>query len=209
MSNPATYISDLYYFPPLSWYVMAQPAAVIQMDVHAHYQKGSWRNRCYIAGPHGLQLLSVPLERGKNERRPFKDVKISQSERWQQQHWRTLEACYRRSAYFEFFEDDLAPFYQRPYTFLLDWNLDLLRFTFKPLKMAPDIIMTTSYQPFQPDNPFDIRAQNTKDTRHAALGATLAPYQQVFGERYAFLPNLSILDHLFNKGLSAIEKNNT
>jgi hypothetical protein len=206
VSNPSTFISDLYYFPPLSWYAMVQSADVLQMDIHAHYRKGSWRNRCYVAGPHGLQLLSIPLERGKNERRAFRDVKISQDERWQQQHWRTLESCYRRSAYFEFFEDELAPLFERNYTYLLDWNLDLLRFTFKPMKMAPAITISESYLPFNPENANDVRTQTIKDERHATVVATLAPYQQVFGDRYPFIPNLSIIDHLFNRGLQPIVK---
>jgi len=199
VSKQYSILTELNYFAPVSWYQLTKSATNLKVDIYEHYQKGSWRNRCYIAGPNRVQLLTVPLERGKNERRAFKDVRISKDHPWQKEHWRSLCSCYRRSAYFEYFEDDLAPIFEKRYDFLLDWNLELLHFTFKPLQWEPKIEFTNEYV-IPGDKENDIRTASVKSDLHEIAGKNIQPYNQVFSDRFPFQRNLSIIDMIFNLG---------
>ena len=84
------------YFPSIYFYKTLTEGKILQIERYEHYQKVSFRNRCYIAGPNGIILLSVPLSKGKNQRTVMKDVRISNEENWQALHWKTLTSAYRR-----------------------------------------------------------------------------------------------------------------
>jgi hypothetical protein len=145
-----------------------------------HYQKGSFRNRCHIAGPNGVQRLSIPLVKGKHNQMPIKEVRIAYDEPWQVRHWRSIRTAYGNAPYFEHYADDLAPHYEKHYTFLFDLNLELLRLVLQQkLGWQGEIVLSTSYIPA--DLPKDLPQQ----------------YPQVFEDKHGFLPDLSILDLLF------------
>lgn len=199
-TNSDNILTDLYYCPPVSWFMLIRQAKALQFDVYRHYQKGGWLNRCYILGPNGMQLLSVPLEKGKNERRAFRDVRISYEHPWQHIHKRTLESCYRRSAYFEYFEDDLQPIFESKPTYLLDWNIRWLEFCLRALKFHPEITYTEKYVPPGTSQITDLRTTSTDDPRHEEIASKFPDYHQVFSDRFPFQRNLSIIDYLFNQG---------
>lgn len=200
MESSFSVLSELNYLPPISWFILCQKANEVVFDIHGHYQKGSWRNRCYVLGPNGVLMLSVPLERGKNERRAYRDVRISNDVSWQKEHWRTLSSCYRRSAYFEYFEDDLAPIFEKKFEFLTDWNMELLRFLYKPMRYQWSLSLTDSYIPPGDMDMKDIRSFGVQDQNHQKAAEVILPYHQVFSDRFPFQSNLSIIDLLFNKG---------
>ena len=89
------------------WAYMVQATHVI-LEKHDHYQKQTQRNRLYIHGANGKLLLSIPVKHlGKEGHQHYKDVQIDNSFSWQGQHWKSLEAAYRSSPYFEFYEDEI------------------------------------------------------------------------------------------------------
>src|ERR1043165_2589546 len=110
-----TLLVESQYFPLIHYYKTLINHYILQIERYEHYQKLSYRNRCYIAGPNGTILLSVPLAKGKNQRTVMKDVRISNEENWQSQHWKTLVSAYRRSPWFEYYEEDLLSLYERPF----------------------------------------------------------------------------------------------
>jgi len=130
----------------------------------------------------------------------MKDVKISYDFKWQRLHWLSLESCYRNSAYFEYYEDELAPFYHKKTEFLFDYNIELLQWIFKQLKKTPELNFTTEYiKELEPGK--DYRVKNL--FKDSSLTKPAKPYYQVFEERIGFLPNMSIVDLLFNQGPQA------
>lgn len=188
---------ELPYWPPVSWLAIAWHSDTLWLECCEHYQKGSYRNRCHIAGPNGLQRLSIPLEKGKHQQSPIRDVRISYSEPWQKQHWRSIAAAYGNAPFFEHLEDRLAGFYEKRYPFLFDFNLEILHFILKWLDAPPAPRQTTQYFE-QVQTPLtDWRNQITP--KAATLPDWFLPkaYSQVFLERHGFLPDLSALDLLF------------
>ena len=191
------------YFPPIEYYLTLLRYDKLKIERYEHYQKVTYRNRCYVAGPNGRILLSVPLERGKNQRTPMKEVRICNGERWQALHWKTLESAYRRSPWFEYFEADLENLYTKPFEYLLDWNIACLEWVNKQIGIAVPVTFTSEYQK-------EITTSGIIDARESVLpmpATTGEPlYTQVFQERIGFIPNLSILDLLFCEGKQSLKK---
>jgi hypothetical protein len=193
MQNPA--IIPLFYLPPISYFThLKENNFNFVVEKFEHFPKQTFRNRTSIASPNGSLDLAVPVVKGSKVHTPYKDVKISYDAKWQRLHWLSLQNCYRSSAYFEFYEDGLAAFYEKRFDYLFDYNLELLNWLFKQLKVTPTMAFTAHYQT---DVANDFRtAMSKKDVPTIQT----KPYFQVFSDRNDFIPNLSIVDLLFNQG---------
>lgn len=173
----------------------------IEFEVYESFQKMSFRNRMVLAGSNGLVTLSVPLEKGRDQKQPIRDVRISYSLPWQQLHWRTIESCYNRSPFYEFYRDGLERIFTARPVYLLDLNRDIQQWLWKVLKVPAGFSETSSYQTQIPENSFD--ARNRWMPKNFQSGDGSIRYRQVFEDRIGFQPNLSILDLLFCMGPSA------
>lgn len=191
------------YFPAISFYKTLVNHDTLLIEKYEHYQKVSFRNRCYIAGPNGRIILSVPLTKGKNQRTVMKDVRISNEEKWQGQHWKTLVSAYRRSPWFEYYEEELGELYGRPFEFLLDWNLACLEWANRVIGLtAPAITFTTEYKKEYEPGITDMRDRMVPGEEKEEAGGE---YTQVFQDRTGFLQDLSILDLIFCEGKRSVE----
>ncbi len=166
------------------------------LEKFEHFPKQTFRNRTVVASPNGALNLFVPVIKGSKYHTVMKDVKISYDFKWQRLHWLSFEACYRNSAYFEFYEDEFVKFFENKPTFLFDFNLELLTWIFKQLKKNPDVQFTTEYEKTLAP------ALDFRDNPIFKKGTAFEnkPYFQVFEDRNGFLPNMSIVDLLFNQG---------
>jgi hypothetical protein len=191
-------IFPIFYLPPVTYFsALNMHNLNFIIEKNEHFPKQTFRNRASIASPNGVLDLIVPVVKGAKVHTPVKDVKISYDFKWQRLHWLSLEACYRSSAYFEYYEDEMAPFYEKKYNFLLDYNLDLLNWIFKQLKQIPIYTFTSEYDK-EYTNDLDYRTQLNNKKYLSELPAK--KYFQVFSDRNDFLPHLSIVDLLFNQG---------
>lgn len=188
------------YFPSVSHYVVKVQTTQIIFEVEDNFQKQTNRNRMYIYSPNGVQLLNVPVKNSNKKCQKTKDVKIEYAFDWQKQHFKSLEAAYRTSPFFEYFEDSLQPIFTKKTEFLLDLNFQTIEFINKALKFNPAIEKTIEYF-HEVNNVNDFRnlANGKKDT------SIFEPYPQVFQEKQGFLNNLSVLDLIFNEGKFALE----
>ncbi len=198
---------EIQYLPAIQYFAKLAIGEPVFIEQWEHYQKGSYRNRCHIAAANGLTRLTIPLIKGKNEQQGIRDVRIAYYESWQRQHWQSIRSAYGNAPFFEFYADDLKPFYEKPYPFLFDFNLEILQTMLCLLRLNVNLQLTESYQ--EKGNPGIIDLRNTIHPRshlHAAdPHFTPVPYHQVFEDRYDFLPNLSMLDALFCLGPGAVE----
>ncbi len=191
-------IVDIQYFPSVILYKYLYKCSHIYFEQYDSYQKMSFRNRCMIAGANGSISLSIPLESGRDQRTLMKDVRISDAQDWQKQHWKTLLSTYNRSPWFEFFRDELEALYRRKYVFLIDWNMDCFTWTMGKLGLKLSISKTDKFAAFQ-------EKDDVLDLRNKLLPRNFREfecpvYSQVFQEKTGFIPNLSILDLLFCEG---------
>jgi hypothetical protein len=190
------------YFPSISHFVAIAQSDKVTFEIEDNFQKQTNRNRTYIYSPNGIQLLNIPIKHSKLYHQKTKDIKIEPEFDWQKQHFKSLEAAYRSSPFFEFFEDDLLPIFQKKHTFLMDLNLEAFEIVCKCLRMKIEFDKTTEYF-------HEIDNSQIKDFRYLVNGkkdiSVFETYTQVFDDKYGFLNNLSILDLLFNEGKYATD----
>ncbi|PKP38944.1 MAG: hypothetical protein CVT98_04090 [Bacteroidetes bacterium HGW-Bacteroidetes-15] len=188
------------YNPPISFFYYLKQHQEVIIDLHENFVKQTFRNRCQILSPNGVQHLSIPIVNVKSKK-TTKKTTIAYFENWQKMHWRSLEAAYRSSPYFEYYEDRFYPiFMERKYEFLYELNQELLSLLIKIIGIETTISYTEKFIKTY-ENAVDYRTEmNSKQP----FLLTFEPYIQVFSDRHAFKPNLSILDLLFNEGPNTI-----
>jgi hypothetical protein len=188
------------YFPSISHFAVIAQSDSITFEMEDNFQKQTNRNRTYIYSPNGIQLLNIPVKHSKATHQKTKDVLIENEFNWQKQHFKSLEAAYRSSPFFEYFEDDIAAIFEKKHQFLMDLNFEVLDIVTKCLRMKLEFGKTTEY--FHEVNDFtDFRylANGKKDAN------SFEKYTQVFDDKHGFINNLSVLDLLFNEGKFAMD----
>ncbi|MEZ4959145.1 MAG: WbqC family protein [Saprospiraceae bacterium] len=192
---------EIQYLPPVQYFSLLANHPVVYLEQHEHYAKGSYRNRCHIAAVNGVQRLSIPLKKGKNQRQPIREVRIAYDEPWRSQHWQAIQTAYGNSPFFEHYADGLQPFYsEKKYEYLWDWDFDLLMFMVKCFRLQTEIRVTEKYEA-QPAGLLDLRGTINPKIENADFRPVY--YPQVFEDRHGFLGNLSALDLLFCAGPGA------
>lgn len=190
------------YFPSISHFVAMAQSEKMVFEMEDNFQKQTNRNRTYIYSPNGIQLLNIPVKHSKEIHQKTKDVKIETDFDWQKQHFKSLEAAYRSSPFFEYFEDDIRPIFEKKHEFLMDLNFEAMQIVSKCLRMKFEYETTTEY--FQ-----EVDSNVILDFRTLADGkkdkSKFETYNQVFDDKHAFLNNLSVLDLLFNEGKYALD----
>lgn len=193
------YISSA-YLGPVQQYSKMFHFPEVRIETSENYLKQSYRNRCIIAGANGPLRLSVPIVKPDTLKCLTKDIRISDHGNWRHLHWNAIVSAYNSTPFFEYYEDDFAPFYEKKYEFLFDFNEELRILICQLLDIQPQIQYTTS---FEADVENDFRWISPKQDI-ADPSFLLKPYYQVFQDKHGFLPNLSIIDLLFNTGNEGI-----
>lgn len=197
------------YFGPIQWYQKLYRHECCYIEKYDHFIKQTYRNRCQIATTQGVQTLSIPVEKFDTPKRLMRDVRISDHANWRHVHWNALVSAYGESPFFEFYEDDIRPFFTKKWTFLYDFNLEITMKMCQLLDIEPNIQETTTYVntddlPLQMPQITDLR-DVIRPKHPLPDGAfTPRPYYQVYAQKNGFIPNLSILDLLMNMGNEAV-----
>ena len=188
------------YLAPIEYYFQLIKSEEAIIDTFENYVKQTYRNRCQILSPNGIQNLTIPLVKARQKKRTNK-VKIAYDDNWRKIHWKSLESAYRSSPYFEYYEDDFYPFYhEEEYAYLVDFNAALQNKIIELLNLEIVVTQSESYVENVPQKN-DFRTLISPKSK-STLNFT--KYIQVFGDRNGFNPNLSILDLLFNEGPNAV-----
>ena len=187
------------YFPSISHYIAMINADSITFEVEDTFQKQTNRNRMYIYSPNGIQMLNISVKHD-SAKANFKDIKIDNQYNWQKNHFKSLEAAYKNSPFYEYFVDDLRPLFEKKHEFMLDLNFEIFKLVNEALGISIPFEKTTEYFHEVTDKTdFRYLVNGKKDKTQ------IEPYTQVFDDKHGFLNNLSILDLLFNEGRYAVD----
>ncbi len=189
------------YAGNVNYYAALLKADEVLIDVNEHFLKQSYRNRCVIAGANGPLNLIVSVKR-KTGRVKLKDVEIDYSENWQKIHWKSIESAYRTSPYFEFYEDKFKLLYaSKEINLLMDWNFAIHKAILNCLKHEVKQQKTEKY--FSDIDGYEDLRSEIHPKKQITSHYKVNTYPQVFDDRMDFLPNISVLDLLFNEGPAA------
>ena len=254
------------YFGPVQWYQKLNRHRCI-IEQHDNFVKQTYRNRCVIVSANGPQTLTVPIERYDGMKCAMRDIRISDHGNWRHLHWQALVSAYGETPFFEYYADDIRPFFEEHrWKYLLDFNLDITHTLCSLLDVRPDLTLSDHY--IDADETIcsggglnataagfeeavkgldgaaesfgeavkglgeavkGLGGANSLDGAAESLGSSSAsslfvdyrdairpkhplpdaefearPYYQVRAQRHGFLPNLSVLDLLFNEGPEGI-----
>jgi len=196
------YCLSVAYLAPIAYYRVLANAEKVLLEQHESYVKQSYRNRCTIATANGLMNLTIPVEKSEKGKVSIRDVKIADFKNWQQQHWRSIESAYNSSPFFEFYADELMPFYDKKWDYLWDFNTELQHKILELIDLEVEINLTENYQHDFAGGINDLRSEISPKNNQSTQG--LKTYYQVFEHKLGFFPNLSIIDLLFNMGNESI-----
>lgn len=197
------------YFGPVQWFQKLNRAETVLIEQWDSYRKQTYRNRCIIAGANGVEALTIPVERPNEtplHHTLMRDLRISNHGNWRHIHWNALTSAYSESAFFEYYADDIRLFFERHWDFLIDFNEAITAKICELINIDTSnktIQRTTSYKKNYEEFT-DYR--NVIDPKHPLPDPDfiLTPYYQVFKQKNGFLPNISIIDLLFNMGPESI-----
>ena len=215
------------YFGPIQWYQKLYRAEKVLIERCESFQKQTYRNRCIIATTNGLQALTVPVERTVND---IKDLRISDHGNWRHLHWNALKSAYGESPFFDYYQDDIRPFFEQRWDYLFDFNEAIREKMCELLDIQPKVSLTKEFtvyslrftddytvgseglaskssvncKPSTVNNLVDYRSAIRPKHPEPDPDFTPKRYYQVYEQKHGFLPNLSILDLLFNMGPESI-----
>ncbi|MBO6035412.1 MAG: WbqC family protein [Paludibacteraceae bacterium] len=190
---PCTYIGST------ALYKLMAGASTVYVEVYDHYSRQTFRTRTVIMGANGQEALTIPVVKPE-EKTLVKDILINNDKKWQIEHLRALQTAYNTSPFLEFYIDDLMPFYTKKFKYLADYNMQMTQTICSLLGISPELRFTDHYEKVLEN---DYRHLVEK---HAQVPEclNLEPYYQVFGRKFGFQPNLTILDLIFNMGPESI-----
>lgn len=181
------------YLPPVSWFAGLLSGEPILIEQYENYRKQTIRNRCTIDSPNGPLNLTIPVDKsnfGAGGKCLMRDVRISDHQNWRHQHWAALESSYYNSPFFEYLQDDLLHIYNKEWTYLMDFNEAMIQKCCELIDIHPQMSRTTEFIP---------------QAKGDLSGGSVVPsYYQVFAHKHGFIPNLSIIDLIFNMGPESI-----
>jgi len=185
MVDRVSKLLPLYLLPSVHWFAEAINAEVIVLGDEEQFMKQTERNRLNYGTFQGTKTFSIPLIHSSTNR-DYNEVLISYDTNWPQQLVNALRTAYGKSPFFEYYGYRFEAIILRKPTNLWTLNHSLLNEIMNCLKIEISISVQ-KHKAIQ------------ADTIHSVI-----PYYQVFSEKIAFQPNLTILDLIYNEGPNAI-----
>lgn len=184
----------------------------------ASQSKSGYTNRAKIKTPNGPYLLTVPL---KNKEQPINELLIAHGKNWSTNHWKAIEANYKKSKFWSLYKDDLQELYHKQWTHIAPLNIALIRHFKSLLTIPTEILLESDFeQNFGSKNERNVNivshlggdiylsgigAKAYNDESHFNERQIKLIYQDfkhpIYPQRFGeFQPNLSIIDMLFHCG---------
>ncbi|MBQ0112028.1 MAG: WbqC family protein [Bacteroidales bacterium] len=188
--------THLDFFPSIAWMVFAQRMKKISIELYESFPRQTFRNRCLMLSSDGVQMVSVPVVRGKDKKLLTKDVEICWKEDWNVRAWRAVYSNYGKTPFFEYYDLEIKKLLEHKHKFLLDMNYEIFEFLKKAFSLDIELSFTEDFVRDEENNYLNAFQPQKREED----GKLLSPYFQSFSDKFPFQTNLSSLDLLFSMG---------
>lgn len=186
-------------------------------------------NRVEIKTNNGAVWLTVPVTH-RGELNNFNEVGIDNNQNWAAKSLKTLKLAYQKAAHFNDYWDEFSAIYTGSYSGLTELNIALMRFVISKTGITTKLVrsseMPDAYglngsekilailKSLGADEYLSGKGAGSRryvdEAEFERAGIRLSwqlyepkPYRQLWGG--AFIPNLSVIDLLFNEGPDSIK----
>jgi hypothetical protein len=197
MHKESTILLSTAYLPPIEYMALFIKYENVIIEKNETYPKQTYRNRCKIMSANGILKLPIPVNKPHGNNTKISEITISNTDLWSINHWRAINSAYSGSPFFLYYKDDLIKFYSGKYHNLLEFNTELINVLLSLIGVVCNLSYSKSFQlPNTISNDFRFSISPKKENNSYFF----KKYVQVFSNKYEFIPNLSIIDLLFNLG---------
>ncbi|MCD6542397.1 MAG: WbqC family protein [Thermoplasmata archaeon] len=207
------------YLPWIGYFHKILKSDIFVILDHVEFSRRGFINRNRVKGPKGVIWLTVPVRVKGRER--IMNVKIDNKRDWRRKHHLTLKSFYGKAPYFNDVFPSLEDVYEREWEYLADLNIEIITRIVDLLGIKARFVKSSSLNPQgkKMDMIIDICKKMGASIYFSGKGARkyqdeetferngiklvyqdieVPEYPQRFGE---FVPNLSIIDMVFNIGV--------
>lgn len=208
------------YFPWIGFFEQIFQTDIFVAYDDTQYTKQDWRNRNRIKASNGEPIyITVPVKKNPVNTL-IKDIEISYNENWQKYHVNLIRECYCKSLFFKDYFDIIKGVIETKHRFLIDLDMASIKVCMEALGLKKKIMLSSDIKIDVPGKSRMMalckhlgagRCYNGKageklySKKEFAENGVILEFQNFNCPEYkqpwgAFVPNLSIIDLLFNCG---------
>lgn len=211
------------YLPYIGFFKKIESSDVFVFLDDVQFEKNDWDNRNKIKTVDSFAWLTVPVLHKFGTK--LNEIRIDNDQEWSKKHRKTIEVNYKKAEYFYDYWDDIESILNKKWEKLIDLNLEFIRYFMKKLSITTPTVKSSELKITQTGSErlLEIcKKLNSGTYLSGELGRDylneeiffsnnidviyekfLHPvYKQIHGE---FLPNMAIIDVLFNEGENAVK----
>jgi len=215
------------YLPWIGYFSLIDQSDVFVFLDNVEFSKQSWQQRNRIKTANGAQWLTVPVMH-KDSNMYLNNVRIKNNSNYVKKHIKSIKQNYQKTPYFDKYFDDLSKIISNANNFLIELNIELIKWICSCLKINTKFIRSSSIRFNEQDEKVEKLVEICKKVN---ADQYLSPegskeyidennifeknnimlvyhfykhprYKQLYGE---FIPYMSCIDLLFNEGEESLK----
>ena len=211
------------YFPYLGFFKKIESTDIFVFLDDVQYTRSDWDNRNKIKTSDGSMWLTIPI---LNKSKEFlNEVKIDNTQNWSYKHKSAIKFNYENAPFFDLYWRDIESILDKKHTKLFELNMELINYFKSVLQINTEIVFSSNLDIKSTGSQklYEICKELKADTYLSGeLGQNYLDLEifknnniKIIFEKFQhptysqinsnFLPNMSIMDLLFNEGNNSID----
>mgnify|MGYP001195102082 CR=1 FL=1 len=208
------------YFPWTHFFEKLFIAEIVVILDSVQYSRRSYQNRNLIYSKNGPKWITLPVHKSSRNTKII-DIKINNEIDWQKKHYESIYNSYFKAKFFFEINDLFKNIFNRKWDYLCELNIYIIREILKYLKLNNNIYLSSELNLSSKKSDLILEICNLFNANEYITGMGsknyldhknfednnikiiyTEPKNHMYnqGVESNFMPNLSILDYLYNNG---------